>query len=620
MIPTKILSQIKDKSPEGLALALASAEDGAVMEIQWCNKAFAHVTGYSVEEAVGQRGTILIGSDLAQDVHLFIIEKLMLWENFSTEAINNRKCGEAYFQRMSWSALTDPDSGDRWWLCSVLDLGEEAFETANGANGPHPANDQLSHARVLERLETLEKENTRLHELAKAVAKDANEDALTGLSNRRHFEVEVKTWLKTLSAEKLGFAVLYIDLDRFKFVNDTFGHEAGDRLLKKVAEILREVTDRGDLVARLGGDEFAILRPLGDSALDISGLADEIVHRTQAPFVFEGRSTSCSASVGVALAKPTTKAPERVVSNADEALYHAKENGKGRWSFFTEEMHAKSVATKKLASELLVACDRNEFVPFFQPLIHAQTGMIASAETLVRWKHPVQGILAPGAFLDVAANMGILKRIDEMIFAGLRDAFEQFDRVGVHLPKIAVNVSAGRLADPTFVHDIRSSGIAPEKLTIEILESVYLDRIGDVVRWTLDELNDIGVTIALDDFGTGHASVSGLLEIRPSILKIDRGFIMPIVEDDTARLLVASIIGIGKSLGMQIVAEGIESEEHAWIMRDLECDYLQGFHFGRPMSIADLSARLAETGGLFWPEVTGSQDRAERPRTGRQFG
>jgi EAL domain-containing protein (putative c-di-GMP-specific phosphodiesterase class I) len=294
--------------------------------------------------------------------------------------------------------------------------------------------------------------------------------------------------------------------------------------------------------------------------------------------------------------------PEQVVADADSALYHAKSQGKGRWSFFTEEMHAKSIATKQLASDLLVACERREFIPYFQPVIDAQTGRIASAEMLVRWSHPTKGILAPAVFLETAANMGLLKRIDEIIFSCVHGALSRFDQAGVDLPRVAINVSAARVADPSFIHDIKSSGIRPERLTVEILESVFLDRMGDVVRWNIDELDDLGVTIALDDFGTGHASVQGLLQIRPSILKIDRHFIQLVVTDAQAKPLVASIIGIGKSLGMRVVAEGVETEEHACIVRDMGCDYLQGFHFGKPMSEADLRERLIETGGNFWSD------------------
>ncbi|MGZ2256605.1 putative bifunctional diguanylate cyclase/phosphodiesterase [Roseobacter sp. A03A-229] len=577
------------------------------MVFQWCNKAFTKITGYDAEEVLGQRGTILIGPDLEQGIHLYIIEKLMNWENFSTKAVNNRKSGDTYLQRMGWTHLSDPETGDHWWLCSIIELEEDQVKPAARSSDQLATADQEGYAKALEKIHRLEKENTRLHELAKSVAKDANEDALTGLSNRRHFEVELKTWIGNLKTRGTEFAVLYIDLDRFKFVNDTLGHDAGDRLLVSVAHMLRELTTEADLVARLGGDEFVILKPLGTSALNVSSLADEIVQKMQAPFSFDGKSTACSASVGVAIANANMDVPEQVVADADAALYHAKSQGRGRWSFFTEEMHANSIATKQLASDLLLACERREFISYFQPLIDAQTGRIVCAEALVRWDHPSRGILAPVAFLDTAAHLGILKRIDEIVFAGLSGALSDFDDAGVDLPRVAVNVSAARLADPTFIHDIKSSGINPKRLTVEILESVYLDRIGDVVRWIIDELDELGVTIALDDFGTGHASVQGLLQIRPTILKIDRHFIQPVVADEGARALTASIIGIGKSLGMRVVAEGVESEEHARIVSKMGCDYLQGFYFGKPMSKADLCDRLLETGGQFWsPELRGA--------------
>lgn len=606
MIPPQIFNQITDKCTEGLALAMASNDDGAVMELQWCNKAFTRTTGYELAEVIGQRGTILIGQGMEQGDHLHIIEKLMNWENFSIKVLNNRKSGELYWQRMSWAHLTDTTTGNHWWLCSLVELEEPLAKPDKLAKDEAAMTDQVSPARLRERIKRLEKENSRLYQLAKSVAKDANEDALTGLSNRRHFEIELKAWIAKLREARKEFAVLYIDLDRFKLVNDTLGHDVGDRLLVSVAEMLRDLTDESDLVARLGGDEFVVLKPLGNSALNISNLADEIVQKLQAPVTFEEKSTSCSASVGVAIANATMENPEQVVADADAALYHAKTNGKGRWSFFTEQMHADSVTKKQLASDLLLACDRREFTPFFQPLIDAATGEISSAEVLVRWNHPTRGLLAPTAFLDTAANIGILKRIDEIIFATLGESLALFDDAGADLPRVGVNVSADRLADPAFIHDIKSSGINPERLVVEILESVYLERMSDLVRWNLDELDELGVTIAIDDFGTGHASVQGLLKIRPAILKIDRHFIQPIVGDENSRALVSSIIGIGKSLGMHIVAEGVESEEHARFASEMGCDYLQGFHFGKPMSAADLCDRLIETGGRFWRRMPGN--------------
>lgn len=608
MIPAIIFDQVSDSCTEGLALALASNDDGAVMEVQWCNDAFCQMTGYESEQVVGQRGTVLIGTDMTQGDHLRIIEELMNWEHFSIPVLNNRKNGEQYRQRMTWTPLSDPETANRWWLCSLSELGTHCTETTQQPIANTEIVEQPEYVSLTERIQSLERENARLHNLAKSVAKDANEDALTGLSNRRHFEIELTNWVERLRTNETSFAVLYIDLDHFKFVNDTLGHDAGDRLLVTVADILRRLTDKSDLVARIGGDEFIVLKELGVSALSISNLADEIVLAMKSPVTFDGNSTPCTASIGLAIASANMDSPERVVDDADTALYHAKSQGKARWSFFTEEMHVDSIATKQLASDLIIACEKREFVLFFQPLIDARTGRIASAEVLVRWQHPTRGLLLPGDFLGTAENIGLLKTIDEIVFDGLGGALAFFDDANVDLPQIGFNLSPGRLIDPTLIHDIKTSGIDPKRLTVELLESVYLEKLGDVASRKIQELEELGITIAIDDFGTGHASVQVLQTIRPSILKIDRQFIQAIVENMESRALVLSIIGIGKSLEMKIVAEGVESEKHAQLLIEMGCDYLQGFHFGKPMCAVDLCERLIETNGFFfWPNGFGRQ-------------
>ncbi|WP_434054681.1 MAG: EAL domain-containing protein [Roseibium sp.] len=600
MVPAQIFEQITEKCTEGLALALACDDDGAIMDFQWCNKAFTRITGYAHDDILGQRGTILVGPSLEQGNHLIIIEKLFNWEHFSLKVLNNRKNGEQFWQKMSWIPLSDAATGDRWWLYSLVELEDRPRDPAKRKPFSAAVSDEVLFADYTERIQRLEKENSRLHELSRIVAKGSHEDPLTGLSSRRHFEIELKSWVSNLRRGGNDFAVFYIDLDRFKSVNDTLGHDAGDRLLISVAAMLRRLTTRNDFVARLGGDEFVVLRPLGDSALDISGLADAIVQEMQAPFEFEGKTTFCGASVGVAIANTKMDMPEQVIADADFALYRAKSQGKGRWSFFTEEMHAEAVATNQLVSDLLVACEKRQFVPYFQPMIDAATGRFVGAEVLVRWLHPTLGLLLPSAFLDTAAGMGILKRIDQITFSTLPEILASFDGAGVDLPRLSINISAGRLVEPAFIHDIKSSGIDPERLTIEILESVYLEQIGDAVQGTLEELRELGVTIALDDFGTGHASVQGLLQIRPALLKVDRQFIQPIVDDETVRALVASIISIGKNLGIRIVAEGVETETHAKFASAMGCDFLQGFYFGKPVSADDLQKRLVETQGIFW--------------------
>ncbi|OAN71020.1 diguanylate cyclase [Jannaschia sp. EhC01] len=600
MIPSRILQQVPSKCEEGLGLALANDEDGAVMVFRWCNRPFVKIVGREQSDVIGQRGTILIGPDMDQSSHLLIIDKLMCWEHFSVKVRTNKKDGDSIWVKMTWTPLSDPENGDRWWLCSIVEMPPEQMQKNNIVEIGHQLSGNDLLAKYAEQLVHLENENRRLRSITRTITRESNEDPLTGLSNRRHFEAHVDSWVTALRNGGGDFAILYIDLDRFKAVNDTLGHEVGDRLLVAVASMLKRITSNSDLVARLGGDEFVILRPLGASALKISGLADEIITEMSKPFKYDGKSVSCSASVGLAIADKNTGNPDQVVEDADTALYHAKSNGRGRWSFFTAEMHAQSVATKRLATELLVACERNEFLPYFQPLVDASTGGISGVEVLVRWSHPTRGLIPPGVFLDVAAQMGIINKIDAILFSGLREAAAFIDEARTIVPRFAINVSAGRLADSALLHDIKSSKIDPKRITVEILESVYLERINDSISWTLQELRELGVEVAIDDFGTGHASVQGLLQIKPDVLKIDRQFLRPATESECARALFGSLIGIGKSLGLKVVAEGVENEAQAQLARDLGCDILQGFYFGKPMAETELFKVLNEKNGNFW--------------------
>ncbi|MEM9589793.1 MAG: EAL domain-containing protein [Pseudomonadota bacterium] len=599
-LPKSILDQVPLKRAEGLALALASDTDGAIMILKWCNLAFSRITGYERQEVIGQRGTILIGRDTEQAIHLQIIEKLMNWEAFSVNTQTNHKDGKKLFVRMGWTPLSDSLGGDRWWLCSLIEIDNQKAVTLL----EEPGHDQVDNPKLQEAARTeivrLERENKRLRELATSVSRESHEDPLTGLSNRRHLELELNEHLARLRQRGKEFAVIFVDLDRFKSVNDTLGHEAGDALLVSVAKALRQMSDKDDIVARLGGDEFVVLRPLGVSALNISGLADAIIFELGKKFSFEGRAISRSASVGVAIATKDMKSPEQIMVDADAALYHAKANGRGRWSYFTSEMHAEAIATKELATELLDACERREFIPYFQPIVNAETGLVSCAEVLVRWQHPKRGLLQPADFLDVAGKIGIEDKIDAIIFEKIAEQLKEIDATGIELPKLSINISAARLANPSLIHDIKVSKIDPKRLTIEILESVYLEDEGNFLLSALSDLSDLGVSIAVDDFGTGHASVQGLLSIKPSILKIDRQFLMSAFENDSAMSLFASIVSIGKSLNIKVIAEGVETEQHGELAVKLGCDFLQGFFLGRPVDAGRFRELQMQTRGAVW--------------------
>ncbi|MHA3976933.1 putative bifunctional diguanylate cyclase/phosphodiesterase [Halovulum sp. GXIMD14794] len=439
----------------------------------------------------------------------------------------------------------------------------------------------------------LEEQNLALREAKEQVEKAALTDPLTGLANRRHLNQVLSQRLRDLRLRERPFAALLIDLDRFKLVNDTLGHEAGDELLVHVASILQSHTREEDFVARMGGDEFAILTNLTRSAVDVSRMADGILEAATAPFRHRGHSISFGASIGVALATTGMEEPERILANADMALYRAKAAGRARWSFFTEDMHRTALRTQHTATELLHACEEDQFVVHYQPQVDARSHTLTGVEALVRWDHPERGLMYPDQFLDVAEGLGLVKEIDRIVFRHVARDMRAWQAQGLAMPKVAVNVSANRLQDPALVHDIRASGVDPSRFCIEILESIYLDDTNDIVRWTCDQLSEMGTRIAIDDFGTGHASIQGLLSLSPDILKIDRSFISPILDEMTKATLAHAIVQIGQCLDIEVIAEGVETLDHARRAAELGCDILQGYAFGRPM---DAEALLAHVG------------------------
>jgi len=439
----------------------------------------------------------------------------------------------------------------------------------------------------------LEEQNLALREAKELVEKAALTDPLTGLANRRHLSQMLSQRLRDLRLRDRPFAALLIDLDRFKLVNDTLGHEAGDALLTHVAHILREEAAEGDFIARMGGDEFAILTNLTRSAVHVSRMADSILQRTAEPFRWRGHPVNFGASIGLALATSGMDEPERLLANADMALYRAKAAGRARWSFFTEDMHRSALRTQHTATELLQACERDEFVVHYQPQVDARTHVLTGVEALVRWNHPARGLMYPDQFLDVAEGLGLVKEIDRIVFRHVARDVLSWQAQGLDMPKVAVNVSSNRLHDPTLVHDISASGVDPSRFCIEILESIYLDDTNDIVRWTCDQLSEMGTRIAIDDFGTGHASIQGLLSLSPDILKIDRSFISPILDEMTKATLAHAIVQIGQCLDIEVIAEGVETLDHARRAAELGCDILQGYAFGRPM---DAEALLVHVG------------------------
>ncbi|QDZ12530.1 bifunctional diguanylate cyclase/phosphodiesterase [Devosia ginsengisoli] len=435
----------------------------------------------------------------------------------------------------------------------------------------------------------------RNHELELArvrIEHNALHDSLTGLPNRRYLDDMLKRHAATGYQDSASMALLHIDLDRFKQINDTLGHAAGDAMLIHASAVLRDNCSTADFVARIGGDEFVVLTSASQGDIHLATLAERIVRQMRQPVTYEGHECRFGVSIGIAADRGTPIDVKRLLINADIALYRAKARGRNRFEFFSEALQAEVVKTKRVADEILNGLERNEFVAWFQPQFDAHTLDVVGVEALARWQHPVEGIKAPDAFMPTAEELNVVATIDRLILEQSLAALDGWDKMGLDVPRVSVNVSLRRLNDEDLINGLRQLHIEPGRLSFELVESIYLDEGDAVVGWNIDRIKELGIDVEIDDFGTGYASIVSLQKLRPTRLKIDRQLVNPILVDPGQRQLLASIVDIGKSMGIEVVAEGVETMEHAAILRDLGCDILQGYAFSRPLSAADLEAFL----------------------------
>jgi diguanylate cyclase (GGDEF)-like protein/PAS domain S-box-containing protein len=432
-----------------------------------------------------------------------------------------------------------------------------------------------------------EARNAELEAAKASIEHNALHDSLTGLPNRRYLDEVLRQRAAAKEGAEGALSLLHLDLDRFKQINDTLGHAAGDAVLIHVSEILRANIQPGDFAARIGGDEFVVVSTLGDQKA-LAALADRIVVRMRRPQTYQGHECRFGVSVGIATERQQPFDPNRLMINADIALYRAKSRGRNRYEFFTEALQSEVSRTKRIADEILSGFENNQFVAHYQPQFDAETLEVVGVEALARWHHPTDGILVPKQFLDVAEDINVVATIDRIVLEQALAQASLWERQGVSIPKISVNVSARRLQDEGLIGSLRAMNIRPGRLAFELVESIFLDETDDVVRWNIDEIRQLGIDIEIDDFGTGYASIVSLMRLKPSRLKIDQQLIKPISESATQRQIVGAIVDIGRSLEIDVLGEGVETMQHAEILRALGCRVLQGHALAPPMSGDDL--------------------------------
>jgi diguanylate cyclase (GGDEF)-like protein len=418
----------------------------------------------------------------------------------------------------------------------------------------------------------------------------AQTDSLTGLVNRGAFTVALCERLE--AARRLGapLALFVIDLDRFKHLNDTLGHHAGDLLLAEVGARLRADAAPGELVARLGGDEFALI----SDACDVDGRAARLLACLSQPQVIYGRMVSPGASIGVAVYPEDAADAGDLQRFADMALYRVKTRGGRRWSIFDSELRAENERRQTLETELRRAIPAGEIEPWFQPVVDAMTGRISGVEVLARWNHPEQGLLTPAAFVPMAEELGIIGRIDEAVFEAACACAAPWVAQGL-IDSISCNVSPRDLLDPAFsrklIRRLSRTDLPATALTVEITETFLLQDL-QLARRHIERLAAKGVNIALDDFGTGYSNLRALMNLPIQTVKLDRSLIEMVGRDARVSKLVGSMLHAARALDVRIVAEGVEHEAQALFLRAAGCDGMQGYLFARPMPAAAVEAHL----------------------------
>ncbi len=435
---------------------------------------------------------------------------------------------------------------------------------------------------------------------ARKVAEDrvqflAYYDALTGLPNRTLLQDRLATALAGARRRKDKVALLFLDLDRFKLINDSLGHSFGDLLLQEVAQRLKKWAREQDTVARLGGDEFLIVLNGVKNIADAAVAADRMTKSMTSGFVVQGRPLNITCSLGISVFPEHGMNSETLIKNADAAMYFAKENGRNNFRFFTKDLSAQAVERLTLENSLRPALEKNEFFLMYQPQVDIGTGRIIGLEALLRWQHPNLGLVPPDTFIQIAENIGLIVPIGEWVLRTACSQARKWQEEGLPAVMVAVNISAIQFRQKGFCKLIRKvldeTGLPAKYLELELTESLLLDN-ADLMLSVVEELKAMGVTLAIDDFGTGYSSLSYLKHFPVSKLKIDRSFVRDVAVNPDDAAITTAIISMAKSLNLKVIAEGVEDEAQMSFLRAQRCDEIQGYYFSKPLAVDKVAEKL----------------------------
>lgn len=543
---------------------LITDADGVILDT---NPAFSEITGFDAEYAIGKRPSI--GQSGRHDREFY----RKMWEQLTTK-------GE--WEGEIWDRRANGEVYPKW-------LSISSVRSANGRI--------MNYIGIFQDISDQKESEETLHRLAFY-------DPLTSLPNRAFFRERLshEIGIASRTATKLG--VLFIDLDRFKYVNDSLGHSVGDMFLGEVARRLSALIDKGDTVARLGGDEFAIIRLNVNHPLDLQMLAQNILQAISEPFSSEGQDVFLDASIGIVIYPDDATATEHLLRNADMAMYRAKDAGGNQFAFFKSEMTRASARRLTLDSDMREAIYNGEFEVYYQPKIEVASGKVAGMEALVRWNHPTKGLVPPDQFIPLAEETGLIIPIGQWVLETACRQTRLWHDKGLECLRVAVNLSANQFADPLLVETVagtlETTRLDATSLELEITESVIMKDV-DHTAETFHRFADMGIRLAIDDFGTGYSSLSYLKRFPIHSLKIDRSFVMDLETDNDDQAIVHSVGSLAQNLNLAVVAEGVETEFQYDFLKQVHCQFIQGFWFSKPLPAGEFEAFVNKCGTLDAP-------------------
>ncbi len=557
-----ITKEKRDEQQLRLASAVLETATEAVMicdktgKIVSVNKAFSDITGFSAEDAIGKSPDQIKAVEQDKRFYANIMSSLSSGGFWQGEVCNKRKDGSSYFE----------------WLT---------------------VSSQYDHKGELEAFVSLFADITKKKQADDKIYTQANYDKLTGLANRNLFNNRFNQCIELAEREQKKLALMYIDLDGFKHINDSLGHSAGDLLLREAALRLEQSVRKSDTVTRLGGDEFAIIMANNESIYSVEKVANKILQLIAEPYTLKDKLGYVTASIGVTFYPDDGTDAETLLRKADSAMYKSKENGRNMVQFFTKEMDALAQQRRELEVQLREAIANQEFYLEFQPIHDSKTNQIKSAEALVRWAHPKAGSIPPFKFIPLAEEIGLIHKLGEWILREACHKASQWSDLLNDPPSVAVNISSIQFQKPEWVKTVKDileeSDLPPEKLTLEITESLL---IADEVQTEqqLNELKALGIKISIDDFGTGYSSLSYLRRFPIDSLKIDKSFINQLSKGEKDEALVNAIIALAHSLQLNIIAEGVEQQEQKQWLSDNDCQLIQGYLYSPSLKNLDFLA------------------------------